>query len=271
MASTDNGHHGAKRLAATGLAALLGAVAAAGPAIEAARQPGGGYRLTLTVQEAIGAGDGQRLLLPTAVRLCDGLPPRFGAYRFETRKAVDGSPAADSFVLVQDVQCGGARPEDKPPTRVVDEPERAAIERIARARAAAYHQALADGRDRDALAMFPGFSPAAPADEAWHREQAAFRAKAGPLRAVDVWNVTVYVDPPGAPEPGVYAATDLEVSYAKLVVCGYFTWFEEPDGVLRITHRDVGEIATDVASKMSGAQLAQVRSDFRCRPDPGPE
>ncbi|MCY4598330.1 MAG: hypothetical protein OXF27_00195 [Acidobacteria bacterium] len=84
-----------------------------------------------------------------------------------------------------------------------------------------------------------------------------------------MWDVRVYVDPPGAPEPGIYVATDLEVSYENLVACGYFVWLEDADGTLRITRRDVGEIDRAVMSKMTAPQLAKVRSDFRCRPDAG--
>jgi len=119
--------------------------------------------------------------------------------------------------------------------------------------------------------MFPGYSPSAPVDDTWRQEQAEFREEAGALTNVDVWQVTVYVDPPGAPEPGIYVATDLEVTYENLIACGYFIWFEDADGSLRITRRDVGEISRDVVSKMSESQLAEVRSDFRCRPDPEPD
>ena len=255
-----------------GLAALLVLPAVADPVIEVTRQSDGSFRLTLEVDEAIGVGTGQQMLLPMAVRLCDELPLRFGTYEFKARHAVDGQRSGDSFVLVQDIECGGAeRAEDKPPGRKLGDGQRTEIERVARARAVAYHKALADGRDHAALAMFPGFSPSATPDEAWHREQAEFRAKAGGLREIDVWKVTVYVDPPRAPQPGIYVATDLEVSYENLTACGYFIWFEDPDGTLRITRRDVGEIRGDLASMITESQLAKLKSDFRCRRETEPD
>ncbi|MCY4598331.1 MAG: hypothetical protein OXF27_00200 [Acidobacteria bacterium] len=133
MTNTGNRRSATLRLAAAGgLAALLAAPAASDPAIEATPRPDGGYELTLEVPEAIGVGEGQRLLLPTAVRLCDGLAPRLGAYRFETRERVDGPGSADSFVLVQEIRCGGAGPApDRPPGRELGDPERAEIERTA--------------------------------------------------------------------------------------------------------------------------------------------
>ena len=258
-------------VAVMGLAALLVLPAVADLVIEVTRETDRTLQLTLEVDEAIDVGEGQRLLFPTAVRLCDGLAPSFGTYEFKTREAVGGEGAEESFVLVQDFECGGKeRAEDKPPSRELGALERSEMERVARARTVAYHEALAAGDDRTAVGMLPGLSPSATPAEEWRREQAEFRARAGALGEVDVWKVTVYVDPPSAPERGIYVATDLEVQYENLIVCGYFIWLEEPDGVLRITRRDTGTIAANVVSKMSDSQLAKVKSKFRCRPEPEP-
>ena len=255
-----------------GFSALLALPAVGDAVIEATPQPDGGFRLTLEVDEAIGVGTGQEMLLPKAVRLCDGLLPRFGTYEFKATQAVAGQRSGDSFVLVQDIECGGAaRTEDQASGRELGDAERMEIERVARGRAVAYHNALAEGRDSDVFAMFPGLSASATPHEAWRREQAEFRAKAGGLRGIDVWKVTIYVDPPGGPEPGIYVATDLEVSYENLTVCGYFMWFEEPDGTLRITRREVGELRRDLAVTITESQLAKLRNDFRCRPETEPD
>ena len=269
MNSTNNGRCGSDPLASvTGLAALLVLPAVADPVVQASNSSDGRYRLVLEVDEAMGIAEGQRLLLPTAVRLCDGVAAPMGAYECTTGEAVDGHRSGNSFFLAQDIECGDVEgTESKPATRELGDPERAEIERVAGARAVAFHEAMADGQDRETLAMFSGLSPSATTDEDWRSEQAEFRAKAGRLREVDVWKVTVYVDPPGAPDPGIYVATDLEVSYENMIVCGYFVWFEGPDGALRIIRREVGRIPADVASTMSESQLANVRSDFRCRPD----
>ena len=256
-------------VAATGIAALLVFPAVADPVIDVARKSDGSYQLTLEVQEAIDVGEGQQLLLPTAIEICDGLVPQFGRYDFRTLESVEGPTSTDSFVLVQDIECGRAEPvEDKPPSRELGDLERLEIEKVAQGRTLAYLKAEADGDDGAALAMLSDDSPLA-SDEDWRRQQADFRAEAGQLGEIDVWQVTVYVDPPHAPEPGIYVATDLEVSYENLTVCGYFIWLEDPDGTLRITRQDLGKITPDFVSRMSDSQLAKVRSDFRCRPDAG--
>ena len=256
-------------MAGTGFAALLVVPSLADPVIEVTRKSDGTYQLTLEVEEAMDVGNGQVLLLPKAVELCDGLRPQFGRFEFRTLESVEGPTATDSFVLVQDIECGGAEhaAEDKRPSRELGDQERLEIETDARARTVAYLKAAADGDERAALAMFSGLV----SNEEWRRQEAEFRAKAGPLGDVDVWRVTVYVDPPSAPEPGIYVATDLEVSYEHLTACGYFVWLERPDGALRITRRDVGEIPDDFVSKVSDSQLAKVRNDFGCRPDTEPE
>ena len=74
--------------------------------------------------------------------------------------------------------------------------------------------------------------------------------------------VTVYVDPPGAPEPGIYVATDLEASYENLLMCGYSMWLEGSDMTLRILRQEVGHLDAAVVSRMSESQLARVKSDF---------
>lgn len=255
-------------VAGTGFAALLALPAMADPVIEVTRKSDGTYQLTLEVEEAMDVGNGQVLLLPKAIELCEGLRPRFGKFEFRTLESVEGPASTDSFVLVQDIECGGADPvKDKPPSRELGEQERSEIETDARARTVAYLKAAADGDERDALPMFAGLA----SSEEWRRQEAEFRAKAGPLGEIDVWRVTVYVDPPSGPEPGIYVATDLEVSYENLLLCGYFIWLEGPDGTLRITRRDVGEIPADFVSSVSDAQLAKVRNDFRCRPHAEPE
>ena len=261
-----------------GLAALVVLPAVADPEIEVIGLSEGRFQLTLKVDEAIDLETGSLLLLPTALEVCGELAPRFGKYRFSGKEAVD-NPAStkDSFVLVQQIECGGA-PEmrqDEPASRQLGDEERSKIKQDARARTVAYHKALAEGRDQEVLAMFPDFSASATPseqspqerDDDQLQEQADFRAEAGALGEVDVWRVTLYVDPPSAPQTGIYVATDIEVSYENLTICGYFVWLESADGTLLINRREVGKIAHDVVEKMSDAQLARVRRDFRCRPE----
>lgn len=107
MNSANKGRCGRNRLASvTGLAALVALPAVADPVIEVTHKSEGRYTLILEVDEAMGVAEGQRLLLPTAVQLCDGLAPRLGAYEFTTREALDGQVSADSFVLAQEIECG---------------------------------------------------------------------------------------------------------------------------------------------------------------------
>ena len=93
----------------------------------------------------------------------------------------------------------------------------------------------------------------------------------GALRKVDVWNVTVYVDPPNAPEPGIYVAADFEAAYENSVVCGYLVWHDGPDEAFRIMRQDSGELQASVESELSDAERNRIRREFRCRPQPVPE
>ena len=245
--------------------ALLVCPALADPVIEVTRQSEGSYQLTLEVDEAIGLGEGQQLLLPTAVQLCDGRPPQFGRYQFSQTEAVEVPGRDESFVLVQDIDCRTGPEEQKPPSRALGEQERLQIEQVAQGRAEACVKGLG-GEDYGAsYAMLSDFIASTSPFERWRVEQDEFRERAGPLRSVDVWKVTVYVDPPGVPEPGIYVATDLEASYENLLMCGYFMWLEGSDMTLRILRQEVGHLDAAVVSRMSQSQLAKVKSDFHCR------
>ena len=164
----------------TGLAALLALPAVADPVIDVTHKSDGRYRLILEVDEAMGVAEGQRLLLPTAIRLCDGFAPRLGAYEFTKNEALDGQGSGDSFFLAQEIECGDFESaENKPPSRELGDQERAEIERVAAARAAAFHEALADGEDQEALAMFSGPSPSAIPDEDGATSRRSSRRKPG--------------------------------------------------------------------------------------------
>ena len=228
----------------------------------------GSYELSVQTDEAIGVEEGQRLLLSTAVRLCGGVAPHFGRYRFSRTEGAEGAAPGDAFALVQEIVCGGEPAEEMPPTRALTDQERSELEQVARDRTESYLGELARGDYEAPYAMLGDFiTSTSPFDE-WRTDQERFRADVGRLGGIDVWKVTVYADPPGAPRPGIYVATDLEVSYEKRLVCGYYMWLEGQDGILRIIRQDVRHIDGLVSARMSESQLARVKTDFRCRPDP---
>ena len=79
-----------------------------------------------------------------------------------------------------------------------------------------------------------------------------------PLRSVDVLMVTVYVDPPGAPEPGIRGHRPRSVVREP----AHVRLFHVAGHDARILRQEVGHLDAAVVSRMSESQLARVKSDF---------
>jgi hypothetical protein len=102
-----------------------------------------------------------------------------------------------------------------------------------------------------------------PLDER-RRSIESFRQQAGRPGAAPVTRLTWYVNPVGAPRPGIYVAVDYERSYANLTMnCGYLIWYREAGGRYRLTRPEDSVMARS-AGTPAAEQLAQLRQASRC-------
>ena len=254
--------------AAIPLMAFWLAPVAAEPTIQVDRQSEDSYRLTLTVDQAIGVGEGQRALRPKAMELCGDLTPQFGKYRFSSKESLDKPVPDESFVLVQDITCGGGAEQVSKPSRPLSDEQRLAVEQEMRRRTKSYFTALAGENLGEAHAMLSEYMKSTATFDEWVEEQQQHQKALGELSEIAVWRVTVYVDPPNAPEPGIYVATDFEANYKGSLVCGYIMWYGRSAESFRVMREETGRLPQSVVLKLSDAELDAMKRDFRCRPAP---
>lgn len=228
------------------------------------------YRLTLTSDVVIPVAVAQQELAPYAVDLCGADVPEFGKYQFEQNDAIGGgaSPQEDAFVLVQEISCkAGARPATAGSSRTLGDAEKVAIEQSVQDLTEEYF------RNIDALNLQASYAKLSPDMKAsrsyvdWTAEMESFRSLSGPIREMNVWRITVYVDPPGVPQPGIYVAADLENSYENVPFqCGYLVWLEGTPGDFRIIREETGHVDSASIGGLRESDLQQIKQQFGCRP-----
>ena len=190
------------------------------------------WELTLTLPAwNVDYREMQRLLMPMAAKLCGDLTPRLDAFKQEGRfapgrpgEAEEGSEKPDYGTrLVQVVACEPAPTRMPTPNRALTDARRAALEDEIRAKTLAYFKGLDAGGDAGAsYAMLSEYLRSDPFDD-WRRARLAERTEKGDVIERRVWRMTVYVDPPDAPTPGIYVAADYEAAYENaLFECGFF-------------------------------------------------
>jgi hypothetical protein len=248
------------------LAALL---LAESPEVAHERIDDGHYRLRLSLTGAADLAAAQRAMVPAAIRLCAGLVPRFGTYRWDALERAgpaDTSVRPVSMTLEQELHCGG----EAPPAMAAAPPDPAWRPTPAQQQAVleatdAFFAARESGRYEEAYRML-GQNMRNQQPEAFAEAARVSNAQWGRRRSRRNVAVTWYNNPPHAPVPGIYAAVDFVGAYDNLhLMCGYVTWLLQPDGTWRIVTLDEGVLARADSPDPTAADLARVRTLMRCR------
>lgn len=226
----------------------------------------GSNDFTLVMPVSPETPEGQRLLADRARQICGPLYPVPGRYRFSGRERVspDGRRSGQ-FEVVQELTCA-----DSPPVAAVEEPApadwraTARDEEDARAATMRYFAAVDAG---DAIRVQAMWSPAQQAEmplEVRSAQLRRFREEAGRPGAHRIARLTWYVNPPGAPRPGIYVAADYERAYSGLRFnCGYLIWFRQSEGRYVLIREETSTAnARDVED--SPEAIAQARTLSRC-------
>lgn len=229
------------------------------------------FELRLVSSAISGEVEAQAALISTAMRLCGAQPPQFGRYRWEALERLESSAAARTLVsmaFIQDLRCGHAEVEsmDQPAVPDPNWQPSASDERAVLAAAEAYFAARDSGRYAEAHAMHTSamreLSPLAD----YSAQVRQFNERAGERRGRRVTQLTWYNNPPQAPVPGIYAATDYTGDFANLYfVCGYIIWVLQPDGSWRLVREETALLARADAPNATGEDVARLRSQMRCR------
>ncbi|HST37173.1 MAG TPA: DUF4019 domain-containing protein [Allosphingosinicella sp.] len=221
---------------------------------------------TITIPVSPETPEGQRLLAIRAREVCGSRYSVADRYRFEGEERI--SPQGDrtsSFRVRQELTCSDTPPS--PPTGEQAPADWQASEQDVRDVVAVSERyfAAVDGGDAEiAHAMWSEDQQAETPVAERRREIEEFRRQAGPRGAHPRMRLTWYVNPDGAPRPGVYVAVDYERFYANLALnCGYLIWYREGDARYRLTRQDNGIVAQS-ATPLPAEQLVQVRQQLRC-------
>jgi hypothetical protein len=226
------------------------------------------YEIWLTSDHELSTAEAQAQLAATAARACGNRPVTLGHYSFESSKKLGTADkgAGASLLFIQKLVCA-ATPQEQTlsATPQPGAADTALIESTARVTSDRYFADLASKRYSSAFALLTNEMQAERPLEEWKSAQESFRLKAGERISGGVSRVTVYVDPPSAPKPGLYVATDYEFSYRNIPFqCGYIIWYRHGADEFRLLREETGYIDSDTAAKLNKDEVQETRRQFGC-------
>jgi len=230
------------------------------------------YTLMLTYESILEIWQAQQALLPTARELCGESSPTYGEYDFSGRELIRGDPSekrGESFVFVQEIICGtGHEAGTAQSMAPLSEREESKAAESVLELSRFYLDSLGKGEYRVAYSMLSEELQGMTSYEIWRDAQQGFRIMAGAVLEQDVWNITVYDNPPAAPAPGIYVAADYEIVYEKVPFqCGALVWLRQPDGLYRINNTEEGHLDKSMVERLTEAEIQAIRKKMRrCRP-----
>jgi uncharacterized protein DUF4019 len=228
------------------------------------------YELTLTSPTVLEVEAAQQQLLPTALEACGRLTPLFGRYRFDSERPVAGAgQRTASFTLVQEVQCAAtARPPvdaGRATPTLGSEAEADEVRAKVSAMSIEYFEDIANQRYAEAYAAVDDILRADSTPESWAEEARSFRSAAGGAVSLKIRRLTIYDNPPGAPEPGLYVAADFDNVWEDAPLhCGYLVWFRRGADTFRITRQETGHMTSEQWKTMSTDDVRAIRRQWHC-------
>ncbi len=213
--------------------------------------------------------EGQRLIAERALEICGGRYPHLGRYRFEgsERTQPDGKRSA-VFAVEQEMACMDARPPETRPTEEAapaDWEPSLDDERRVQELTRRYFALVDAGDSKRAHEMWSSNTRLTTPLDARAAQIDDFRKQAGKPGEHRIAALTWYVNPPGAPTPGIYVAADYERSYEKLALnCGYVVWFRERNGGY-VLIREENNMLPRQPQEPSPQSLDETRAMLGCR------
>jgi hypothetical protein len=148
---------------------------------------------------------------------------------------------------------------------IVKADPRQSLEEFVRAASVAYLLQRSDGEFGKAYGAFSEVMRSFQPFEDWQKQNSDFNAAAGRRKSVSVWRITVYDNPPNAPEPGTYVAADYESEFERVPFqCGYLIWFQSTAERYAITREESGSLPANLVERLPKEQIADIRRQFGC-------
>ena len=251
------------------VAVISASASASEISVRAAQQ--GTYEFVLTNPTALSEVEAQGQIAKAASSVCRGATAVLGKWRFESKEAIGGavpsSPAKDSFRFVQEVSCA-AGPQvqgaQRPPTLRTEEESRK-VQSEVKLKSEAYFKLIASKQVDEAFEHLSTTFRSTVNGAKWKGDKLSFHAAAGEPTQVLIAKVTVYDNPAGAPEPGLYVAADYSNAYRNVPIhCGYLMWFRPVGGEFRITREETGYVTSEQLKAIPNEQLSEIKRKLRC-------
>ena len=169
------------------------------------------YELRLMSDHELAVDEAQAHLAETASNTCGSRPASLGRYSFESSAPVDSAKRSESthYVFIQHVSCTAPEPSPSTsPTPQLSDADRTSLEIEVRALTNSYLSDLAAQQYSTAYAYLSAEMQAMQPRQEWEKERRNLHKAVGERVSGGISRVTIYVDPPSAPRPGIYVATD---------------------------------------------------------------
>lgn len=221
------------------------------------------YEITLKSKTAYDVATATERLLPTAEGLCRDRNVKLGRYRFETSESLTEENSEDSFSIVQNVQCVTSPPPAEPASRVpqlADERAVSEVRRLVRELSEDYFEKRYAYLGSDASTALNSGNANANGKPP-NREKTA----SGTSIEINLYRITVYDNPQGAPSKGVYVAVDYDNRVGNIAHhCGYLMW-HSPDALeFKVGRIESGTLEESLLAKIAPENVPKTLKALRC-------
>ena len=220
------------------------------------------FEITLESKNTPNLTIATRRITPTVLDLCGGLEVDFGKYEFEEYKSITGSGDNDSLTFVQNIRCVSptlAKPKKdiRTPQLANEEATEAVRSRVRELSQQQFAEWYAHvGTDASAFINS--------SDLAKVRKLAQPTVEGTP-QTINLYKITIYDNPEGAPSSGIYVAVDYDNRIGNVAHhCGYMMW-HSPDAVeFTLGRVESGTLGEDVMTKMDASAISTTLKALRC-------
>jgi len=226
------------------------------------------FIVTFTSMESLSVPTAQQRVAAYAMQLCQKKGIRLGKYKYENNETISkGGPAPKSeFILNQNVHCENlkksANTSNNPVVNIDETKTKALIQDLT----IKYFTFQDQGNFEEAYSMLTQNMKSYTNSQKWKDERKSFYSLSGKAINKDIWKVTIYINPPSAPEGGIYVAADYENSYDNIpFYCGYLVWIKLKNGNFKVIREEKGYIDSSIIKKLKPNELENIKLKMKCK------
>jgi hypothetical protein len=227
------------------------------------------YELILKNETSLEIAQAQQAIYDSAVKICKGMNPIYGKYKFESQEPISEDGETSSFTFVQNITCSDE--VQSTPSRSkfeISKNQEIEIKKFVSEMTNKFIQSKEEGSFKVAYNMMAHSMKKISDFNSWKKKELDYLTESGNLINRDVWRLTIYNNPDNSPSPGVYIAADYESSYDNHPVhCGYIMWFaSNPNSKeYKVIREEAGNIPNDAMKNIKPENLQNIRKQIGCR------